>query len=108
MADLNGKSTSVEFYNTAIVAMLTQIGESMDIAEVDRLRDEVHRLTNRMADAAFNDVANRTFYLKSLVADLQRITSGAPGPAVAPWITKLNGVVTVAQGVVNAATGVGG
>jgi class 3 adenylate cyclase len=103
---LNADSSTVEFYRESIDALLIEMGKQIDEQKIDQLHGQILRLTARMADAAFNDIRNRTRHLAALVADLRRITTDASsGPSAAGWIQQLTSIADLAGTVVTAATG---
>ena len=92
MAKLTKKSPAVDFYREAIDQLMIQMAGEFDEDKIDMLHGNIIRLTNQMADAAFNEIVNRTENLLKLQVNLQRIIEKAGGPTVGQWVSKLKDI----------------
>ncbi|MBS0195183.1 MAG: hypothetical protein JSR77_00335 [Planctomycetes bacterium] len=105
---VTNNSSSADFYLEALGVLQREMAnEEDDIGRINALRREIDALNDRMADAAFADIRNRTDNLRQLIAQLQNVTQTAAGGATAnDWVKKVNGIIGVAQNVLDA-TGLG-
>lgn len=85
---------TVGFYTAAISELFIAMGSSDDESEIDNIQAEIDRLSTRMRQRAFADIANRTANLRALLADLQRITQDLSGPTFGDHVNTLLGIVT--------------